>query len=55
MKHGYHTESKSTTACGLNWIYGRRKEGKKPLEMATNIKDIECKRCLKSKYLREFS
>lgn len=53
--HGWNKESKSTTACGLGWIYGRRAEGKEPLEMVTPIgrEGVTCKRCLKSKNLRE--
>ena len=52
--HGWHTEWKSKTACGLGWIYGRASTGKQPLGMVDGFtKDgITCKRCLKSKSLK---
>lgn len=52
--HGWNIESKSLTACGLNWIYGRAKVGKQPLQMVDGFTDtsVTCKRCLKSKKLR---
>ena len=52
--HGWNTESKSKTACGLSWIYGRRTLGKEPLNMSDGftISEITCRRCLASKYLR---
>ena len=52
--HGWNKESKSKTACGLGWIYGRNMRGLKPLKMSEHctLEGVTCKRCLKSKYLR---
>lgn len=51
--HGWG-ETKSKTACGLGWIYGRQSQGKKPLNMVANFtkNGVTCKRCLVSQYLR---
>lgn len=56
--HGWHIDFKSKTACGLNWIYGRHIEGKEPLKMVKygvnlGMNMVTCKRCLKSRYLRD--
>lgn len=52
--HGWHKDYKSLTACGLNWIYGRARQSKRPLRMSYSFSKVEvtCKRCLKSKNLR---
>ncbi len=52
--HGWHKDSKSLTACGLGWIYGRHMEGKEPFKMVkgSTQRGVTCKRCLKSKWLR---
>ena len=50
--HGWNTESKSLTACGLGWIYGRSYRGKEPLVMVDKFTSVTCKRCLKSGHLR---
>ena len=52
--HGWSTEGKGKTACGLGWIYGRRAKGLEPLKMVDAFvwEGITCKRCLKSRNLR---
>jgi hypothetical protein len=52
--HGWNKESKSLTACGLGWIYGRRAGGKEPLSMVEEFTrgGITCQRCLRSRNLR---
>jgi len=53
VTHGWNKKSKSLTACGLGWYYGRKIENKDPLSMVKSFvrTGVTCKRCLKSKNL----